>query len=102
MSAAACPHLTVRKIFSRRKHLAPNEFRAASATNFVGPIHPSVLADAQELPGLVVWRQTQVVHAPQRRARRVARSIKRCFACECEVGDPFRLSWSEIRAAEKF
>src|SRR5579863_126332 len=71
---------TCREVFSWRKHAAPNQLSPAAPANLVGPVHPGVLADTQELPSFVIGRESQVVHAPQSRARRVSQPIERRLA----------------------
>src|SRR5579872_1807550 len=93
---------TVRaEIFSRRKHSAANQLCAAVPSNFVAPIHPGVLADAQKLPCFVIRRKAQVVHAPQRRARSIPRPIERRFARQRKIRDPLRQPWPKVRPPRK-
>src|SRR5215471_1839732 len=52
---------SVCKIFSRRKHPAAQQLFAAASSNFLRPVHPIVLAQAQKMTRPVIGCESQVV-----------------------------------------
>src|SRR4029077_8720417 len=88
------------KVPSGRKHAATQELLAAAIANLLRPLHPAWLAEAEEIPGILLTSQPQVVKAKKHHARRPVRSLKRRLPRQRKVRHPFIQPWTKIRSLE--
>src|ERR1700731_1989048 len=68
------------EIFARREHAAAQQFFPAAAAHFLRPVHPTVLAQAEKVPRVLVRRHAQVIEPEQHHARSAVRPLERRLA----------------------
>src|SRR6266851_7246417 len=87
----------VRKIFSPWKHATAQKFLAAAMADLLGPVHPTVFAQAEKVPRIFIRRKPQVVKPKQHHARSPVRCIKRGLPGQREIRYPLVQPRAKIR-----
>src|SRR5258707_12017324 len=77
------------EIFSRRKHAAAQQLFPTAPAHFFRPIHPTLLAQAEKMPRVLVRRQAQIMQPKHDHPRSPLRPRKRRLSRQREVRHPF-------------
>src|SRR6266852_2924979 len=89
------------KVFPRRKHAAAQEFFSAAAADLLRPIHPTALAQAEEMPRIFIGREAEVVQPEQHHARSPVRPVERGLSRQRKIRDPFGQPRTDVRPPQR-